>query len=64
MADIIEAIDRNMKSSGKAYILYPESRQLEAAVLLNKKNMKLDKIRDISSVKKIKVNIYRIKKND
>ena len=64
LKDIISAFQRNLANRGKAYFLYLENREGELMEAARAKNMKLDRIGEISSLKKIRVRIYRIKLND
>ena len=60
MSDVIAAIRRNLSNCGRAYLLYPQNREEELLEVVGTMNMKLDKIREVSSLKKNRVIIYRI----
>lgn len=61
LSDVIASIRRNLVFKGRAYLIYPQNRELELGEVVETMNMKLDKIREVSSLKKDRVIIYRVR---
>lgn len=62
LEDVVLAIQRNLSDSGNAYLLYPQNREEELKDKTSSLDMELDRIAEVSLIKKTEVIIYRIKK--
>lgn len=62
LRDVVNAIFRNLRPEGHAYLLYPQEREIELSDQVKGHYMELDRISSVSLIKKVRVMKYRIRK--